>query len=113
MKYLYLVTKEVENVVAQDLPYSFGIIIDGWSEGAMHYIAVFACFDDTNGAKKTPLLAVAPPYDETNYDAKSHTSFIVDVLQIYGKTLSNLLFLVGDNAPVNIAISKLRFILSF
>ena len=45
MKYLRLLTAEVEKMVLNELPEKFGIVIDGWSEGNRHYIAVFACYD--------------------------------------------------------------------
>lgn len=106
MKYLCMLTTSVEKIVANTLPEKFGIVIDGWSDGNVHYIAIFAVFD-ANGKGEHILLAIAPPYDETNYDASFHKSFIEDVLLLYGKDLSNLLFLVGDNAPVNTRLSNL------
>jgi hypothetical protein len=50
---------------------------------------------------------MAPPFDEENYDAPSHKSFIVDVLDLFKKNTENVLFLVGDNAPVNTRLSDL------
>jgi hypothetical protein len=43
-KYLVLVTESVEKQIADDLPENFGILIDGWSDGTTHYIAVFASY---------------------------------------------------------------------
>ena len=88
------------------MPESFGIIIDVWSEGTTHYIGIFACYE-CESVVETPLLAQSPPFDQENYDALSHKSLILDVLQLFGKTLENVLFLVGDNAPVNPAIAHL------
>lgn len=42
MKYLKLLTVEVENRVSNELSEKFGIVIDGWFEENTHYIAVFA-----------------------------------------------------------------------
>ena len=101
-KYLKSLTMEVEQKVALLLPNKFGIILDGWSEGTTHYIALVACF-----STQMVLLSIAPPFDEQNYDAQSHKAFILDVLAYYGKSLSNVWFLVGDNAPVNTLLSNL------
>ena len=102
MKYLKLLTAEVETKVASVLPNKFGLILDGWSEENTHYIALFAC-----APSLLILLSIAPPYDEENYDALSHKAFIQDTLDIFGKSLANVWFLVGDNAPVNKRLSDL------
>jgi hypothetical protein len=102
MKYIKLVTEYVEKDVASQLPSKFGIIIDGWKEGTTHYIALFATYDG-----KFPLLAIAPPFNEQDYTALSHKSFIIDVLELFGKGQSNLLYLVADNAPVNTCLADL------
>ncbi len=92
----------VEKDVASQLPLNFGIIIDGWKEGTTHYIALLASYDG-----KFPLLAIAPPFNEQDYTALSHKSFIIDVLKLFGKGQSNLLYLVADNAPVNTCLADL------
>jgi len=106
MKYLKLLTVEVESKVSIELPEKFGIVIDGWSEGNTHYIAVFASYAQEEKSKLT-LLAIAPPFDEENYDAASHKAFIRDVLGLFNKNFSNLIFMVGDNAPVNKSLADL------
>jgi hypothetical protein len=52
-------------------------------------------------------LSIAPPYDEQSFTAETHPAFIIDVLELYGKGLMNLVYLVGDNAPVNTCLSDL------
>ena len=106
MKYLKLLTAQVEIKVSEELPPQFGIVIDGWTEGNRHYIAVFACYSIADKTK-APLLAIAPPYDEENYDAASHKAFIGDVLELFKRGIHDLLFLVGDNAPVNKSLANL------
>ena len=101
-KYIKLVTEAVEKDVASQLPSKFGIIIDGWKEGTTHYIALFASYDG-----KFPLLAIAPPSNEQDYTAQSHKRFVYDVLELYGKGPSNLLYLVADNASVNTCLANL------
>ena len=104
MKYLRRVTLKVEEVIRNSLPSKFGLILDGWSEGSRHYIAIFACYDH-NGKADTPLLAIAPPFDEQNYGADSHVAFIGDVLGLFSKSFGNLTYMVADNAPVNKSIA--------
>ena len=43
-KYLYLVTEAVEIILKEELPESFGIVFDGWTERNRHYIAIFASY---------------------------------------------------------------------
>jgi hypothetical protein len=106
-KYLVLVTESVEKRIADDLPEKFGIVIDGWSDGTTHYIAVFASYLDAKGEGQYPLLSIAPPYDEQSFTAETHKAFIIDVLELYGKGSSSLVYLVGDNAPVNTCLADL------
>jgi hypothetical protein len=107
MKFLKLTTEMVEKKVANSLPSQFGIIIDGWKEGTTHYIAVFASFPGDGGVGKYPLLAIAPPFDETSYTAENHKAFIADVLELFGRSLDNLIYLVADNASVNTCLADL------
>lgn len=107
MKYLKLTTERVEKKVADELPDHFGIVIDGWKEGTTHYIAFFAVYTNADGNIKQPLLSIAPPFDETNYTAANHKAFIGDVLESFGKSLNNLIYLVADNAAVNTCLADL------
>ena len=107
MKYIKLITERVEKKVADSLPSQFGIIIDGWKEGTTHYIALFASFADNAGVGQYPLLAIAPPFDETTYTAENHKAFIGDVLELFGKSIENLIYLVADNASVNTCLANL------
>ncbi len=68
----------------------FGIVIDGWSEGNRHHIAVFDSYAQEEKSKLT-LLAIAPPFDGENYDAASHKAFIEDVLGLFNKDFTNLI----------------------
>ena len=44
MKYMKLTADKVRDKVTATLPNSFGLIIDGWTQGSAHYSAVFAAF---------------------------------------------------------------------
>jgi hypothetical protein len=102
-KYLRLITEEVERLVAKDLPAKFGLVIDGWSEGNQHFFGLYAAFD----SQDFPLLAIAPPLDEESYTAANQAAFIADCLELYGKTVSDVLFLVADNTNVNPATANI------
>lgn len=105
-KYLFKLTAKTEKIIALSLPDSFGIIIDGWTDGSTHYVAVFACFS-VEDKPSYPLLAISPLFDETNMGAESHRAFIGDVLDLFGKSIDSLKFLVADNAPVNTRLADL------
>ena len=57
---------EVEKKVLNELPEKFGIVIDGWSEGNRHYIAVFAC-NDLDGKARMTFFVYCSPFDEEHY----------------------------------------------
>ena len=50
MKYLDLLTKQVESIIFENIPAKFDLIFDGWSDSApsTHYITVSACYPDKN-----------------------------------------------------------------
>jgi hypothetical protein len=108
MKYLYSLKKAVENKVAAKLTEKFVIVFDGWTERSRHFIGLFAvCYNSKENKTEKFLLSIAPPFDEESFDANSHYSFIVDVLELFGKSLSNVVSVVGDNARVNKFIADL------
>lgn len=75
--------------------------VDGTST---HFIALFAqwgCGDDV----KCPLLAFSPLLDESDYSAASHHEFIEYHLAVFGKSLENVVCLVGDNMSTNRALA--------
>lgn len=102
------VTKTVEKIIGNELPDKFGLVLDGWSHGTEHYLAVFACFDSSAGPC-FPLLSMAPIMDEPDdrLNAEGHRNAIERFLPYFGKSLSNVLFLVGDNCTVNKRLANL------
>jgi hypothetical protein len=95
-KVLRNVTSVLEDKIADTLPNSIGIMLDGWSNGSEHFIALFALYE-----KEQILLNLSTLPDETNLTAQSHQHFIDVTLQKYKKTLSNIIYLVGDNVSLN------------
>jgi hypothetical protein len=101
MKYLGLVAAKVEKSISRKLPSKFGLVIDGWSDSSVHYVGLFACFHSINDVPQYPLLAFSPLLDESDLSANSYRDWIDANLHLYGKTLENVAFLVGDNCSVN------------
>lgn len=100
-KYIYDTTKEVEKAIANVLPDYFGIVMDAWSNGSTHYIAIFASFE-VDGKLEMVMLAMTPPFDEESFDAQTQYDLIGDTLHIYKKNKDNIAYLVADNAAVNV-----------
>ncbi|ETL33178.1 hypothetical protein L916_14313 [Phytophthora nicotianae] len=86
------VTKAVERAIGEEMPDEFGIMLDDWSHGTEHFLAVYACYDGPNGPSH-PLLSMAPIMEEPD-----------DQLSADGHLLAierGCKFLVGDNCSVN------------
>lgn len=65
-KYMGASLRKVEEKLANILPTSFGIVIDGWTDGGTHFLAIYASFVDTLSEQvKQYLLACSPMGDET------------------------------------------------
>ena len=45
-KFMGLLTKKVEEIVANMLPDKFGIMVDWWSEGREHFFVIFATYPE-------------------------------------------------------------------
>ena len=105
-KYLRLVEQKIDEKLKEELPDSFGVLLDGWSEGTTHYYGIFAAYSigKQNCAR---FLTISPPFEETAFGAKSQADFIVDVVENLGKRKENILFLVGDNTNTNPATANL------
>ncbi|RHY05928.1 hypothetical protein DYB37_012316 [Aphanomyces astaci] len=97
----------VEKKISAMLPNSFAIVFDGWSIGSTHYVAIFATFptDDAIGYKKV-LLSFSPINDEDSLSAIAHYDYLSFVLEVYGKNMSNVVALIGDNCSVNVAFAR-------
>lgn len=106
LRHMELVTRCIEREVTRELPDRFGLILDGWSQGSLHFIAIIACFyDSSTKSKKEFLLAFAPPLEEDNFTAISIGDLIRSTLQLYGASLENVMFFCGDNCSVNLKLS--------
>ena len=97
---IHILTKKVEPIIAKMLPDKFGLIFDGWSAGGTNFVAIFATFT-YEGERKQFILSFSPLLGETSQDALQHLAFLESTLQIYGKYLSNVCCLIGDNCATN------------
>lgn len=75
--------------------------MDGWSNGTIHYVAIYAVFPNSEGKREQILLAMEPLPDETNQTAENHIGLITSVLKRYGKSRYNVVFICGDNCNTN------------
>jgi hypothetical protein len=102
------VTKAVEKNIGAILPGKFGVVVDNWTRGSEHYMAVFACFE-LNGVRHCPLLSLAPvingPDDRLN--AEGYMAALAAFLPFFGKDLTNVIFLVKDNCAMNKRLARL------
>ncbi|EGZ21794.1 hypothetical protein PHYSODRAFT_247318 [Phytophthora sojae] len=123
-KYIVLIFKLLELRVARERPASFGLVLDGWTSGGRHYIAIFAVFgSDSTGitgggadneyyddlecsSRRFVLLTFAPVEVEEDMGAQSQYDLIADTLSRYNKPWIAVKFMVGDNCSVNQCIGR-------
>ncbi len=101
MKYFQLLNDAVIVKIKAVLPNKFGLILDGWSNGTKHFVAIYAVFPNSKGKREQILLDMQPFPDETNQTADNHIDFIHYVLDCYSKSRSNIVFICGDNCDAN------------
>ncbi|KUF91796.1 hypothetical protein AM588_10007221 [Phytophthora nicotianae] len=106
VKYMRLLVREVETVIAGILPKLFGIIFDGWTFWSEHYVAVFASFRHV-GKMQNILIAMAPIIDDeiSDHTASSHVKFLDVILSYYGRSKASIAYIVGDICSVNGAVA--------
>jgi hypothetical protein len=91
-------------------------VLDGWSDGGRHLVAIFAVFDDPSlnvgdrtetskdyykgldcPTRRFVLLVFSPADEEEDLSALSLFDFIADTLSRYENPWESVAFLVGDN----------------
>ncbi|OWZ20358.1 hypothetical protein PHMEG_0005230 [Phytophthora megakarya] len=95
------VTKAVERSIGMDMPDEFGLMLDGWSHGTEHFLAVYACYEEPSSPCYPPL-SMAPIMDEPDdqMSADGHLVASERFLPYFGKTVDGCKFIVGDNCAV-------------
>ena len=90
-KYMELLTKRVESKVKENLPDKFALVIDGWSQSSLHYVAVFASYgSSTLTGYSTVLLSFSPMFSEISFVATDHYEFLEWILSLYSKSFENV-----------------------
>lgn len=108
LKYMELLCKHVENKISKRLPAKFALVFDGWSHGDTHFVGIYATFmDEAKECFDKVLLALSPLEDETDLGAVEHKRMLEWVLSVFGKDLSNVVALIGDNVSTNKALALL------
>ena len=107
-KYIEAVTAVVEGKIATMLPPGgFGLVLDAWTDGTTHFIALFASCE-IEKRLSTPLLTISPPFDETSFSALTFYDFIGDTLaNSYSRSKKDILYIVADHASVNSALANM------
>eukprot|EP01040_Poterioochromonas_malhamensis_P008742 gene8742-9464_t len=112
LKYMHLIGEEVRKEIVQKLaPTKFGLLFDGWSDGnGTHYCGIFAVVPTSEfSGHETLLLAMSPFEDESSFDGDQFINFINQTLEQYEidqiNSKNKVLFLVGDNANINVSIA--------
>lgn len=94
--------------IADILPDKFAIIFDGWTlDGqSSHFMGIFASFNHNNLSERV-LLGFTTLGEEEEFTAEAHRDTLLGVLEIFGKNITNVVCLIGDNCNTNIAFAKL------
>lgn len=87
------VTHRVGVVVSEEMSDDFGLMFDGRSAGTLHFIAVVAV-NDVSGESRERVIGLSPLIE--------HLSAIIEV---YGKSMVMVKFLVGDSRATNQSIA--------
>lgn len=107
MNYLQKLTAKVEEKIKALLPSRFAIVFDGWSVGDTHFVAIYATFPKANDSGfEEVLLGLSPMENEESQDANEHYDFVKFVLSVFGKTMDNVVALIGDNTSTNKAFAR-------
>ncbi|KAG6612840.1 GTP-dependent nucleic acid-binding protein engD [Phytophthora cinnamomi] len=98
-------TRVVERSIAAEVPDRFGLIFDGWTHASEHFIAVFACYE-VKGARKTPLLCMAPLLNalEEDLSARGHMEFLANMLPRDFATLMGVPLVGCASHRLNLAV---------
>ena len=100
--YLGMLTELVKRKISLLLPETIALVFDGWSDNGTHFIGVFATFPVGNKrGYSTRLLTLSPMGDETSLDANEHFDFLTYILDVYQKSCSNVISIIGDNCNTN------------
>lgn len=108
-KYILSMVPLVEHAVIAELPARFGLLFNGWSDGCVHFVAIFATYRIDDQYHET-LIAFSPLLQEDDMGAAQHLEFIKESLQVNQKSLKNVVAIISDNCAVNQCLACLASI---
>ncbi|ETM42242.1 hypothetical protein L914_12074, partial [Phytophthora nicotianae] len=84
------VVKAVQKSIGEGMPKSFGLVIDGCTQATEHFLAVYACYESSDGPR-FQLLSMAPIIDEPDdaLNADGHAAAIARFLPFFGRSLDD------------------------
>lgn len=97
----------VEDNIMSILLRKLCVMFDEWKYNKIHYVAMF-CTNVHDETCFETLIAWAPLLEEGDLSSDQHTSFLIDSLSVYGKSLEHLACIIGDNGSVNQCLAKLK-----
>jgi len=93
--------KEVRSVISAKLPSKFCICFDAWTENKNHFVGIYAIHNDDYNNSVNLLLGFTTLLDESNWTAQNYADTIIYILESFGKSIINVICLVGDNCNTN------------
>lgn len=107
MKYMSKLVNVVQTKIRKLIPEKFSLIMDGWDSGNGRFFALFISFPSgTCDGFQTRFLAFSPLENDEKPNAGEHISFIEFNLGVFGKDVSNVVAIAGDNCSLNKSIAK-------
>ncbi|ETP18997.1 hypothetical protein F441_06851 [Phytophthora nicotianae CJ01A1] len=101
-----VVRAELKDKVAEK---RHGLIFDGWLENGYHFVGTFVVMqpdDPSDTTQREMYLLSFKPHKTRHFGADATIDLLDDLLDMYAIEASQLCFLVGDNASVNVSIGK-------
>lgn len=107
MRHLRVLMQVVESKISE-LPLDyFALVLDGWSSGMTHYLALSVSIQTNNTeGYYFCLINFSLFVDESLFGINKHTRYITYVLNLLRKTWMNVPGLIGDNCIVNKSAAK-------
>ena len=100
-------SEEVKSIISKIIPSKFCICFDAWTENKIHFIGIYAIFNDLNNTPQNVLLAFTTLVDESNWTAQNYADTISNVLESFNKSVLNVVCLIGDNCNTNKRLATL------
>ena len=98
---------EVKAIVMKMLPSNFCICFNAWTENRIHFVGIYAIFNDTMNNPETVLLGFTTLLDESNWTVQNYADAICNILESFGKSIVNVICLIGDNCNTNKLLSTI------